>query len=205
MSACSWTRHSVLEVAEPVDVPVGAGLADGRRRGSRCAGRGGARACARGRSSRGRRRPRLVSPAKPPLRVTSTTRPAPAAPASARGRRRRPVDPDRVPASCDTAAACSPAAATRGRGEGGEVAVRGQAGGEGGVPDPAGAAPGVAADRAGRQHERPVGDAAVDVHPAVVVGRVDVVRHRSRPAGPCRAAGRRTPCRGPSSSAAPCR
>ena len=41
------------------------------------------------------------------------------------------------------------------------------------------------------------------MHAAVVVGGVDVVVHRARPAGPCRAPGRRRPCRAPPSSAAP--
>ena len=79
-----------------------------------------------------------------------------------------------------TAPACSPAAATVACGEGGEVAVGGEAGGEGGVPDPAGAAPRAPRRSPGRrEHEGPVGDAAVDVHAAVVVGGVDVVGHRA--------------------------
>ena len=52
-----------------------------------------------------------------------------------------------------------------------------------------------AADAGGRELEGPVGDAGVEVHAAVVVRGVDVVVHRGRPAGPCRAAGRRRPCR----------
>ena len=84
-----------------------------------------------------------------------------------------------------------------GGGEAGEVDVgRDRAAGERGVPDPAGALRRRAADRGRRELEGAVGDAGVEVHAAVVVGGLDVVVHVGRPAGPCRAPGRRTPCRG---------
>ena len=77
--------------------------------------------------------------------------------------------------------------------------------GQRGVPDLAGARPTrVPPSAVGGEVERLVGDAGVDVHAAVVLGGDDVVVHRARPAGPCRAPGRRRPCRAPPSSAAPC-
>ncbi len=65
-----------------------------------------------------------------------------------------------------------------GRGEPGEVGVGADIGaGEGGVPDLAGALPRVPADRGRREVEGAVGDAGVEVHPAVVVLRLDVLVH----------------------------
>src|SRR5690606_29092586 len=52
--------------------------------------------------------------------------------------------------------------------------------GEGVVPDLAGALPGVAADCDGGERECAVGDPRVEVHPAVVFVRDDVVPHVRR-------------------------
>ena len=85
-------------------------------------------------------------------------------------------------------------------GEGGGFGQR--AGGQRGVPDLAGVVVRVAADLGRGQVEGAVRDAGVDVDAAVVVLGLDVARTCGPAAGPCRAAGRRTPCPVPSSSAA---
>ncbi len=119
--------------------------------------------------------PSLVMPAKPPLRVTSTTRPGAGPGVGCTDG--RAADADGVPGVLDGGGVLA-RRRDGGRREGGEVAVGGQAGGERGVPDPAGAAPRLPADGPGGQHEGAVGDAAVQVHAAVVVGGHHEVRHR---------------------------
>src|SRR5699024_80495 len=102
------------------------------------------------------------------------TAPGPAALSAA-----RTEDPDRPPRLGHgavlgrTLAVAPDRRVERGAGEGDEVGVLGQpAAGQRVVPEEPGAVPGRAADPGGGEIERPVGDAGVDVHAAVVVLRV---------------------------------
>ena len=139
-----------------------------------------------------------VRPANPPVRRTVTSVPGPASAGgggwAAEGARRlrspsggeRPGvdgirDPDGVPGRADGGDDLG-ALAVAGRGggdgepgEGREVAVGADVAGDRVEPDLAGDLPGVAAEGGREDVEGLVGDAGVDVDPAVVVGGVDVV------------------------------
>ena len=112
---------------------------------------------------------------KPPLRSTRTRRAA-----ARRSRARRPglgrgLDAHLGPRLAHGVGVLPGGGHGRG-GEGGEVGVLGDGvADERGVPDPAGTLDRAAADGDGRELERLVGDAGVEVDPAVVVGGLDVV------------------------------
>src|SRR5690606_40026224 len=61
-----------------------------------------------------------------------------------------------------------------------EIRVVGQAPvAKGVIPDVPGPLPGMAAQRHRQQVERMVGNAGIDVYPAVIVARIDEIAHRS--------------------------